>query len=245
MIIPWINSEKLSEDTTLWRYMDIIKFLDLIQNKQLYFSNIEGFNDPYEGFISPEFKKYEMEKLSSLEDKEFYEKNQKEKLKNYFISCWNADKNENASMWLAYSNKDNGIAIKTNISKLINSIALVNYKNNQYKKSFVLGKVLYVGKDDLTENNIKKIQWERLLDNLPKILFYKSVLFKSENEVRVILKKDDCNNNFFKVNINLRYLIDEIYIVPTAKKYYVDIVNNLVQKYIGPDIKIKKNDFLR
>ena len=50
--IPWYNLKNLDGETIIWRYMDIIKFLDLIQTQQLYFSNIENFNDPYEGFVS-------------------------------------------------------------------------------------------------------------------------------------------------------------------------------------------------
>lgn len=35
----------------LWRYMDLAKFLSLLDESSLYFTRIDHFNDPYEGAL--------------------------------------------------------------------------------------------------------------------------------------------------------------------------------------------------
>ena len=38
-------------DLTLWRYMDLAKFLSLLDESSLYFTRIDHFNDSYEGAL--------------------------------------------------------------------------------------------------------------------------------------------------------------------------------------------------
>ena len=41
-----------NKDWKVWRYMGLINFVDLLQRRALWFSRIDCFKDPYEGFFS-------------------------------------------------------------------------------------------------------------------------------------------------------------------------------------------------
>jgi hypothetical protein len=227
--IPWYNLKNLDGETIIWRYMDIIKFLDLIQTQQLYFSNIENFNDPYEGFVSIDYKEMELKNFKTVEEKNLYEAEKKEELKNYFINCWHINNYENVAMWKAYTDSNNGIAIKSTITDLVVAIGLKNYNNKEYNNNISFGKVEYIG--DLNDEEILKIKNKTIFNDKTKILLYKNISFKDENEVRLIIRKKKNNNNYCKLDIDINKLINEIYIIPTAPTYYRHIIEKLIEKY--------------
>lgn len=41
----------LNVDRRLWRYMSLLKFVDLLQRSCLWFTRLDRFQDPYEGFL--------------------------------------------------------------------------------------------------------------------------------------------------------------------------------------------------
>lgn len=94
----------------LWRYMDLAKFLSLLDESSLYFTRIDHFNDPYEGALGvatneDAWIKMEMQRRAPFvnlkefkDDENDFEKEKKEfdeyrrkirtwRLNNY-ISCW-------------------------------------------------------------------------------------------------------------------------------------------------------------
>ena len=38
---------------TLWRYMSLEKFVNMLETKSLFFTRADKFEDPFEGFIPP------------------------------------------------------------------------------------------------------------------------------------------------------------------------------------------------
>jgi hypothetical protein len=47
------SNKILGSGTNLWRYMDLGRFLALIDQKALYFARLHEFEDPWEGACSP------------------------------------------------------------------------------------------------------------------------------------------------------------------------------------------------
>lgn len=43
------HTSELQPQTALWRYMDVARFLDLIDQKQLYFARLHELGDSWEG----------------------------------------------------------------------------------------------------------------------------------------------------------------------------------------------------
>ena len=71
----YIHLGIVPDDATIWRYVNLEKFLALLQSRQLFFASLDGFDDPYEGYypkdvwqqsINPVLEELERRNLSSL-----------------------------------------------------------------------------------------------------------------------------------------------------------------------------------
>lgn len=70
------NLQDIQNDTVLWRYFDLVKFIDLIERKQLFFSSLSSMKDQYDGRflyrydldIVENFKKLELKNCDSNVD---------------------------------------------------------------------------------------------------------------------------------------------------------------------------------
>lgn len=129
----------------LWRYMDLAKFLSLLDESSLYFTRIDHFNDSYEGALGvatneDAWIKMEMQRRAPFVNlKEFDDgSNDEEKAKyefdryrrtirkwrlNNYISCWHQSDVESEAMWQLYSrDTQQGIAIQTTFERLYQAL---------------------------------------------------------------------------------------------------------------------------
>lgn len=158
------DKSKLSSEQTLFKYMDLEKFLSLIVRNEICFCNQKGLKeiDPYEGAIIKseliqEYMARTLLEYCKRQDKfdfiniETPNKNIKIDINNienykiyddgiFYIDCWHINQYESLAMWRVFSNNRNSIAINTTKDKLIKSI-----KEND--KNIYLEKVSY---NDLT-----------------------------------------------------------------------------------------------
>lgn len=133
---------KVNKDDFLWKYMDVHKFLYLLNENKFYFTRMDLFEDPLEGLsdniiwdkfsydripernkINPNILENVIEKI--LNDKEIglknLEKKTKQIQKSMFASCWFTSNRESMAMWNIYSNNDS-IAIRFKADYLISLI---------------------------------------------------------------------------------------------------------------------------
>ncbi len=167
-----LNKELLNE--TLWRYVTLPIFIDMLLNKRLFFSSPIFFKDPWEGRIS--------EKQRIEWTKSNFEINQPDDdliriymecvKSNIYISCWHSNESESEAMWNSYSS-NHGIAI---VTKAKNVLKALPEKSNVNEVPYEFKKVQY-----FYQNEELKI-----LDPVSPF-FLKRESFKHENEVRVII----------------------------------------------------------
>lgn len=201
----------------LWRYVDFWKFLDLINSSKLFFPNVEMLGDQHEGKV-PELI-YEAMKANhhqhpSIADdyKNFIENKLR---KTHFISSWSANYSESFAMWKMYAKEKLGIGIKTSIDNLKNA-----FKN--VEQDIYIGEVNYYD-----EKNPKYDVGNAFYTFLNKHKYY-----EFESEVRCIctLKEND-NETFKLIEVDLNELIQEVYISPSAdQKGIAEILEFLKQK---------------
>lgn len=137
-----------NKDTKIWRYMDLAKFISILQNKALFLPSIEilSFDDPYEGSIPPPIvnKIYNdmVEKEGSSLDADILRKSVKEAfdLIKYFlcVSCWHKNEYESTAMWNLYKNMNEGIAIQTTFNRFKNFL-----KEKNKNKKIIFDEVKY------------------------------------------------------------------------------------------------------
>ncbi|HEX2925421.1 MAG TPA: hypothetical protein VHP38_04070 [Ruminiclostridium sp.] len=254
------------KDPKLWRYYDLIKFLTLV-NGELYFARADSFKDKYEGAIPKRTFQSLIEHFracSGLKDDEAikleFQNIFNEKKKKAAISCWHINDTESAAMWELYSKAGFGIAVKTTISRLTDSIVIPR----GYK--MVMSEVNYIDFD--TANNTDYIYNELLpFKNKRKEFIY-------ENEFRVILYQEKTASELvsgfsdnsslttavshkfkfrlrnlpeegIKVKVEPSKIIMEIIASPHMKKYEVKEIQRLldiINKNNNTDFKIKQSD---
>lgn len=222
----------------VWRYMDLSKFLSLLETSSLYFTRSDKFIDPYEGSIP----KLNTDSISNVFS-EFDNSNEmRNELINLFnvtrkmtlINCWYLSEYESDAMWQIYSN--NGIAIQTTYNKLKESF-------NKSIEDILIGQVKYIDYD--TEAMV-------YLNAITPYL-YKRRSFEHEKELRAVIwnpkthrNLTDENDNTFIENdnvliefvehgklaeIDLDKLIESIYVSPTAPSWFYQLITPILKKY--------------
>lgn len=155
-----INPDNFSleqlDETFLWRYVSLHKLLDLVLNKQIYFSRLDDFEDGVEGLtgygiqlkfftmsepltaenVNPAFDKDEQILLVAQDQntRQEYLHELTSSQQTQFASCWFLGDRESLSMWKIYSQKD-GVALKFNARELVDTVlkAAESYTNSPFE----------------------------------------------------------------------------------------------------------------
>ena len=145
----YINSSNITlpedNDTIVWKYLDLSKFLDMLLSQQLFMSRSDKFEDQYEGtFSEPTFEEIKKIAANKPEFLDYY-KSHREKV---VISSWHINEYESFAMWQIFTKNNEGLAIQSTIGRLKEAlqpenrieqyIGNVNYID--YKKEYVNGK---------------------------------------------------------------------------------------------------------
>lgn len=219
-----IYNNNMDKFLGIWRYMDFSKFVNLLDSSSLFFSKTSSFRDPYEGSYSEvDIKRIIGHPGSFVPDnKSVYDEKRQQLMKKselllglVGVSCWHLNNNESAAMWDLYLRSGEGIAIKSNVSNLINSIN---------SNDIFCGQVQYIDYNHEIASN-----------NTYESLFYKRRSFNHEHEFRLICF-ESMEAPYFKSygtlqKCNLKQLIDEIYVSPLAPRWFTDTVRSVIIKY--------------
>ena len=225
----YINSSNITlpddNDTIVWKYLDLSKFLDMLLSQQLFMSRSDKFEDQYEGtFSEPTYE--EIKKLSE-NNPEFldYYKSHREKV---VVSSWHINEYESFAMWQIFTQNNEGLAIQSTIGRLQKALKPeINY-------SQFIGEVNYI---DYKKEYIP-------FDDMFFPFMFKRKSFQYEREVRII---SDLSENAVKINdgikidVDVNQLIEKIYIHPKSENWYKKLVIELVSK-LDYTIEIEKSD---
>ena len=258
----------MNQQKKLWRYIDLSKFIDLLNRKELFFTRLDNFEDPFEG-ASTEKDYLDREQYikshlyaENSEDKHalfltyndelirYYTLNSMDdvtesfnaKRKLYFANCWHLNEFESEAMWKLYLQSREGIAIQTSVSRLEKALEDIPAK--------YMSEVKYIDyQNDRFEGE----------DNEAAVYFFKRNHFEHEKEYRIIIPRvfskdigaphkvvdEDEQNRHFGIHIpvaDLSTLIEDVYISPTAPGWFADVVTAVMEKFNLVDDKgeIKK-----
>lgn len=213
------------EDTIVWKYLDLSKFLDLLLCRQLFMSRSDKFEDQYEGtFSEPTFEEI---KTISGNNPEFLDK-YKQHRKNVVISSWHINEYESYAMWQIFTKNNEGLAIQSTIGRLQDALA----PENRYEQH--IGEVKYI------DYKKEKIPFD---NNFFPFLF-KRKSFQYEREVRIISDLSPHHlsiNEGVKANVDINRLIEKVYIHPKSENWYKNLVIQLMEQ-LGFPFEIEKSD---
>lgn len=141
----WEVDKRVSSETMLWRYMDLAKFLDLLERKTLFFARADKLGDPFEGASGVADREGEWDNFyldffrnavrnppegSQAPSEADVEANARRLLsqirdgaeadrKSTFVSCWHANTGESEALWRLYCPAGStGIAVQTTAERL-------------------------------------------------------------------------------------------------------------------------------
>lgn len=240
-----------SPDAKIWRYMDLAKFLSLLDRRCLYFSRLDRFSefDPFEGYythLNLAFDKLKFEDMpeewkesSGIKDEKIFStiiennKRSRELVKYHrsvtFVNSWHIKEHESAAMWKVYLSNDEGIAIQSTYPRLIESLS--PYKDFE----------IYVGR-------IKYIDYEKEaipMGNLLSPFMYKRKSFEYEDELRALIwtpqhgKNDILNpqgNKFANISglsvaVDIERLIENIFVAPSAPSWILEVIRAVTNRF--------------
>lgn len=132
----------LKPETKVWRYMSFAKFVWLLQNKQLWFSNAKYLSDKWEikpigqqlnAIINSRPKDVTADEVTTRTAEIVTDLRNKT-----FINCWTKAEHESHALWKIYCPKSEGVAIRTTVKSLEESMGLdvieVSYKAEEDTK---------------------------------------------------------------------------------------------------------------
>lgn len=215
---PVFNSPE-DEDVKIWRYLDIPKFLWLLEKRSLYFSRCDLLGDPFEGSlpstsgqpivkptIDPKLPNFKME--SSLEDMW---------RKDCYVCSFHMSDYESAALWSIYSKAKQGVAIQSTFKRLIDCF-------NKYPSNPV-----YIGTVNYIDYKSEIID----ISNSFSPILHKRKSFEHERELRAVILYpygSPIQPEGINVQINLDSFIESIYLAPTTKLWIKELLTSMMHK---------------
>jgi hypothetical protein len=214
------------QDTSLrvWRYLDLAKFIWVLENQKLWLSRLDSLKDPHEG-STPRLLAAARDQLFPDKGWEQFRHQERQINRNIrtctYVSCWHLGNAESEAMWRLYCPDEQGLVLQTSYKKLVDSIA-----NDLY---LYIGCVTYIDYEHegwFPDNNMF----------LP--VMHKRVSFAHEQEVRLVKVLREFRGLQTRISPPglaidwlLEPVIEAIYINPYAPEYYSDVVRAVVRRF--------------
>ncbi len=215
------------ENAKIWRYMDLAKFVSMLDKKALFFSRADKLGDPFEGSYpkaNVKLRKTELQQAVKggalspdfpVDNIDAYMGNNLRKfLESASVSCWCLSEDESAALWRLYIKSDQGMAIQSTFKRLKDCL-------EGDTPGVFLGKVKYIDyeKDVFPTKN----------PLFPFICKRKS--FEHEQEFRAVTLHFPPSGYDRYITIDLDVLIEKIYVAPSSPDWFLELVKSVTKKY--------------
>lgn len=145
-----------NHDIPIWRYMDLAKFVSMLEEQALHFARADLMWDDFEGSLSGPSLDFEREMLSDMPGKNWADwRDQMTRAhqairRHTYLSCWHMNEHESVAMWNMYRNSEsNGIAIRSSYRRFSECL------NASERERIYIGAVTYIDykTDEIPWNN--------------------------------------------------------------------------------------------
>jgi hypothetical protein len=196
------------DDSSIWRYMDLPKFLLLLDHKALYFPLLSELADRWEAVLDHAMRNYITGHflpaasggvVDSLRD--FVSRG--------VVNCWYLGETESVAMWTLYTGTPYGIAIKSTVGRLKTAM-------RAYNRYIYLGRVKYVDHEAISTSLAPAV--ESL--NAFRTVLQERLCYKHECELRaftVFPTNEPAPTHGVKIPVGLRDLIDSVTLDPPSR----------------------------
>jgi hypothetical protein len=225
-----------NQDIRIWRYMDLSKYLAILQRRSLFFPRATLLGDPFEGSATRpmvEARQFIMKNRTSepalaawkdVPDEMFSSLSAltKTMVERYLICCWHMNEFESAAMWRLYLQSNEGICIQSTHRKLRSGLP----------KCVLIGEVNYINYETggFSEGN------------LFNFIMHKRKSFEHEKELRAVFCELDGTEDAqpYKtkiepaglwIEVDLQSLIETVHISQTAEPWLATVIQEVTSKY--------------
>lgn len=230
-------------DSSIWRYMRIKYFVDLLQRRALYFRRLDRLEDQFEGAFSDDAFEQAAETLvpiarhygikhpegvNDLDAALLAMLSSEEGMRaSTFVNCWHRNDYESLAMWRLFARdaetKYGGIAIRSRKGRLLQSV-----NPDRLNPVAIMGDVAY---------------YDRRIEPMPSPCQYvcKDRMFSWEREVRIWTYKMPSEYGVMGFNAdhpdgvhlpaNLDWLIEEVVLPPGSDEQEYSNVRQLLDEF--------------
>ncbi|TBF85827.1 hypothetical protein [Rhizobium leguminosarum] len=216
------------ENAKIWRYMDLAKFISLLQKKSLYFTRADKFEDQFEGswpvpnviarnlILPPGLP---TESIPGWNELNLHRADFNRQFRTWCaVNCWHMNEYESAAMWKLYVQAGDGIAIQSTYARLRDSISS--------EEEVFIGAVNYI---DYEKHAIDA-------GNVLSSIVHKRTSFSHESELRAVVvhwpsRQHSSIEHGVAVPIDLKRLVQKVYVSPSASNWFADLLQPLIVQY--------------
>jgi hypothetical protein len=225
-----------NQDVRIWRYMDLSKYLAILQRRSLFFPRATLLGDPFEGSVTTPMLKareYIMKNRTSdpvlaawkdLPDEIFSNVSTvyQRMVQRNLICCWHMNEFESAAMWRLYLRANEGVCIQSTYRRLrsclpecvfIGEVNYIDYETEGFFEGNGFNFVMHKRKSFEHEREIRAVFWE--MDGSPNAQSYKTKIEPAG----------------LWIEADLQSLIETVHISPTAEPWLATVIQEVTSKY--------------
>jgi hypothetical protein len=224
--------DNMAEEMSLWRYMDLPRFVDLLQSRELHLARADQMQDRWEGAYGP---------TNAAMRPEVYGEHYDAMVTQFadvmvnarrlvFLNCWYAADFESAAMWSIYDREGRGVAIRTTKQQLHKSLAgakpvygasvqYVDYSTQWIPEGNIFNPFLF-----------KRRSFEHEREYRLLSLWGAKAIRVDENNP-VIETEPDTPPTGIRETVDLTELVKQVFVSPEASGWFHKVVQRLVKDY--------------
>ena len=210
----------------LWRYMELSKFLALLEDQALFFARADAMADKFEGASGPATLVARSQLDRGVAAVLTQAASFNRLMTNFtYLNCWHASKYESAAMWGLYQRDGCGLAIRSTFERLTASM--------QSDLFIYAGVVEYI--------DYESIPIPETNGYAPYM--HKRMSFEHEREVRAVIQDMGSGYEVYGnkkhvplvpgllIPVDLEHLVESVYVAPGAEEWFAKLVEKLVRRY--------------
>lgn len=211
----------ITDDTTIWRYMNLAELISILQKDTLWFCRIASFDDPFEGQIPEGTTKIADQSDPAATRRAIYLLR-----KLVYANCWHISEGQSDAMWKLYTDDQHGLAIESTVGELKNALD---------------------SSREISINSVDYIEWSeaKVMPTDPvRLGFLKREAFSHEKELRCVFQKELEDSDVIHpdayelespegeyISIDCEILINRVHISPFSPGWLSSVIEDALLTY--------------
>jgi len=223
-----LEIEDLDDEVILWRYMDLPKFVSMLEKEAIWLARADTFGDKHEGrfpdemreYIEKAYESFGVDDKSPVNDASDF---QDYLVKNTFISCWHHNLEENMVMWEIYGKDKNAVAVQTTVEAIANYVDTSGMSGH----SLIMKNVEYKNADEIAGILAYEDSFFRKRKHFS---FEKEVRISFDTYSQINPSKDTPYGHKLPVQF-MSGMIHKVLVHPDSSDWFYDAVDSITTKY--------------